>query len=263
MSLQRRLILSLALGVLSLAFISFALPLAAVKASGTVWDVANWGVEVNSAPPDTWWAASGDARAPWPIARAGHYTHWAHPLLDRIDMRRIIFTGSIESSTYFNQNTPPSWAATLSVDFREGFDQVISTATGWPFRAFRGDHWIRWSPPPAPAFPQITLDPNGMPVVTQAPMERSDSLWHVSDAPSGPWALPHAPMWAGLGGDLLAFGAFWFLVLSFSGLRRTLRRRRGLCTRCAYALKGLAPGSPCPECGQASAHSPSPEHSTT
>ena len=148
-------------------------------------------------------------------------------------------------------------------DFREGFDQVISTATGWPFRAFRGDHWIRWSPPPAPAFPQVTLDSSGTPVATQVPMERSDSLWHVSDTPSGPWALPYAPMWAGLAADLLAFGTFWLLVLSFSGLRRTLRRRRGLCTRCAYALKGLAPGSPCPECGQASAHSPSPDHSTT
>lgn len=256
MSLPRRLILGLALGVLTLAIVCFALPLAAVKASGTAWNVGNWAVDTKTVPPDAWWAAAGDSHGPWQIARAGLYERWAHPLLDRVDMRRIIFAGSVESQAFFNQNTPPPWAATLSVDFREGFDQVISTASGWPFRAFRGEHWIRWSPPPAPTFPHVTLDPNDKPALASEPLERRVSLWNVADTVSGPWAIPHAPMWAGLAGDLLAFAALWFLVMSFGGLRRMLRRRRGLCSRCAYDLKGLAPGAACPECGQAPARSP-------
>lgn len=256
MSLPRRLILSLALGVLTLALVCFALPLAVVKASGTPWDVGHWAVDANSTPPDTWWAASGDSRGPWPIARAGHYTRWAHPLVDRIDMRRIIFVGSLDSQAFFNQNTPPNWAGTISVDFREGFDQVISTATGWPFRAFRGEQWIRWSPAPIPALPQVTLGPNAIPVLVPEPMERTVSLWLVADTVSGSWAIPYAPIWRGLSSDLLIFAAFWFLVLSLASLRRALRRRRGLCNRCAYDLKGLPPGSPCPECGQAPTCSP-------
>ncbi|CAG0949762.1 hypothetical protein PHYC_00134 [Phycisphaerales bacterium] len=32
--------------------------------------------------------------------------------------------------------------------------------------------------------------------------------------------------------------------------RRHWGRRRGVCPACNYALTGLAPGSPCPECGK-------------
>lgn len=54
--------------------------------------------------------------------------------------------------------------------------------------------------------------------------------------------------------DTLFYAAVWFVPLfGIRSARRAIRRRRGLCTRCAYDLKGLAPGSPCPECGHASA----------
>lgn len=54
--------------------------------------------------------------------------------------------------------------------------------------------------------------------------------------------------------DSLFYAAAWSVPLFGIRMgRRTLRRRRGLCARCAYDLKGLTLGSPCPECGHASA----------
>lgn len=50
--------------------------------------------------------------------------------------------------------------------------------------------------------------------------------------------------------NTLFYAAAWFMcLLGISSTRRILRVRRGLCTRCAYDLNGLPPGSPCPECG--------------
>ncbi|NUQ53902.1 MAG: hypothetical protein HUU19_14545 [Phycisphaerales bacterium] len=59
--------------------------------------------------------------------------------------------------------------------------------------------------------------------------------------------------------NTLFYAAAWFTYLfGIRSIRRNLRTRRGLCTGCAYDLKGLPPGSPCPECGRRSAHAPSP-----
>jgi hypothetical protein len=60
----------------------------------------------------------------------------------------------------------------------------------------------------------------------------------------------HVPLWIALVALLIGLSAFgWHNI---SGWRRSERRRiraeRGLCTRCAYDLRGLA-GARCPECG--------------
>ncbi|NUQ52918.1 MAG: hypothetical protein HUU19_09505 [Phycisphaerales bacterium] len=85
--------------------------------------------------------------------------------------------------------------------------------------------------------------------------------------PPGPelafW-LPIGVLPLGFTLNTLFYAAAWCVpLIGIRAARRTLRRRRGLCTRCAYDLNGLAPGTPCPECGQAAAHSPSPDHLTT
>ncbi len=56
--------------------------------------------------------------------------------------------------------------------------------------------------------------------------------------------------------DFFVNVAFWAMVLSaiFGGaamLRGLCRIRRGRCARCNYDLRGLPPGAPCPECGNA------------
>lgn len=63
--------------------------------------------------------------------------------------------------------------------------------------------------------------------------------------------LPFRPAWGGFLTDSAVYATLWGLLLSFPAvLRRIIRRRRGLCPRCAYDLTGLPPGSPCPECGR-------------
>lgn len=44
---------------------------------------------------------------------------------------------------------------------------------------------------------------------------------------------------------------WWTLLFGCSRARAWNRRRRGLCGRCAYDLRGLEPGAVCPECGAA------------
>jgi hypothetical protein len=59
--------------------------------------------------------------------------------------------------------------------------------------------------------------------------------------------VPIRPIWWGLFANWLIFaGLVWGGVAAFSHLRRTRRKRRGLCEGCGYVMAGLAT---CPECG--------------
>lgn len=61
--------------------------------------------------------------------------------------------------------------------------------------------------------------------------------------------LPLRPIWPGfLVNSALAGILLWALWTLPGVLRRTIRRRRGLCLRCGYDLRGRA-DAPCPECG--------------
>jgi hypothetical protein len=62
--------------------------------------------------------------------------------------------------------------------------------------------------------------------------------------------LPSLPAWPGLLANTAIYAAPWYALFLIPTLRRARRRRRGLCPRCAYDLKGLTSSAPCPECGQ-------------
>jgi len=65
-----------------------------------------------------------------------------------------------------------------------------------------------------------------------------------------PLILPYRPIWSGFILNTLLMGLPLFLLAMIPGrVRRALRRRRGLCIRCAYDLRATPAGSPCSECG--------------
>ena len=61
--------------------------------------------------------------------------------------------------------------------------------------------------------------------------------------------LPYGPLWTGLAINTMFYGGvLWILWFGMSLLLTMIRRKRGLCIKCAYDLKGAA-HEVCPECG--------------
>ncbi len=257
--LRRCISLSLFAGIATTLLIAWVLPIAAFYADGTWWGGRGrfaWGLKSGIWPrdwsPDTWWA-DDDPRLG--AAKAGHYFLRPHPFVSVVDFRRIVFEGDLRSKPYYKQNVPPPWAAVISTDQREGFEQVITAATGWPMRCFRGEQWISWRTPPA-GEPIFTLDASGRltaaPASPTAPPEKLVRLRRFSHHAIDAGYVPYSPMWPGLIANTLIFSATWFLLLFVpGGFLRARRRAQNRCTQCGYARLGLQASAPCPECGQA------------
>lgn len=68
------------------------------------------------------------------------------------------------------------------------------------------------------------------------------------------YAVPLEPAWPAFAADTAIYTVLWVAALAgFAELRRRRRRALGKCPNCLYNLRGLPPGSPCPECGTARA----------
>lgn len=70
--------------------------------------------------------------------------------------------------------------------------------------------------------------------------------------------LPYLPIWRGIILNTILYAAVWYLVISGIGLvnqrlRRLIRMKPWLCTKCRYDLRGIS-SSKCPECGHARCH---------
>jgi hypothetical protein len=67
-----------------------------------------------------------------------------------------------------------------------------------------------------------------------------------------PRSLPFRPIWPGFLINTLVYAALlWLIFLAPFAARRMLRRRRGLCEKCAYPVGTWGGSSVCTECGAA------------
>jgi len=113
----------------------------------------------------------------------------------------------------------------------------VQDARGWPLLAL----WCSWRQSPS------TVTVGLGPVEGGIELPQRQGLRRDFDTVR---ALPCRPVPQGLAADSAILAIPWFVLLSLGPVLRAIRRRRGLCPNCAYNLRGLPPGSPCPECGR-------------
>ncbi|MDX2197556.1 MAG: hypothetical protein SF069_01135 [Phycisphaerae bacterium] len=118
---------------------------------------------------------------------------------------------------------------------------IQAVASGWPFRAAM---YLQWSTYPLPDDP--------------SPIPRRGLVhnWRISRLPFSDkfrkLDIPMQPLWRGLVFNIAIWSAASWCFFSATGLlKRSLRRRRGLCATCGYDLRGSSDGR-CPECGTVS-----------
>ncbi|MCA9285385.1 MAG: hypothetical protein KDA22_09235 [Phycisphaerales bacterium] len=196
--------------------------------------------------PDRFWADD---------ERGGHY-RVVHTLgFDLVDFSRIIFVGQVEDQLFYLQNPPPDWAAVLSIDLREGYDDVLTLASGWPWRALALEQWSRWSPPPVTGVLPVPFLDSALPAAT-APTGSNGpyayAMRHCLAVTIGGHSvsLPLRPIWSGLVSDTVLFAAIWFgAFAAVPFVRRRVRGWRGRCPVCGYSRTGRTDDARCPECG--------------
>ena len=142
--------------------------------------------------------------------------------------------GSMDEMTELFRSLPGPPGNPIVVEIR------MYEARGWPMRSLwclrsiyveDGTGVIKW------------FSPRGLIATPILP----DEYW-------GPRVLPLYPIWIGFIANMLFYSGFlWLLLPGRRALRREIRRKRGLCMKCAYDLQG-ADHKACPECG---AESPS------
>lgn len=116
--------------------------------------------------------------------------------------------------------------------------EVLVVHAGWPCRALSGASW--WYP--APRLVEIGDDPEAW-----SARHQRVTAFGISTARAPEGILPYGPRWGGLLANTAFFGvATLFILAGPRSLRSFVRRCRGRCRRCGYAL---GPEQGCPECG--------------
>ncbi|HVU64032.1 MAG TPA: hypothetical protein VHC70_08650 [Phycisphaerales bacterium] len=122
-----------------------------------------------------------------------------------------------------------------------GYGINVARAYGWPFLCLWEGETVDGSNAGLTKWPWNGFSYGGVKIGP------SPSLGHF---------LPALPLWSGLIGDTVVYGAvFLFLGLLIARIRRARLAHLNLCPNCRYDRAGIRPESPCPECGHGGAAS--------
>ncbi len=125
----------------------------------------------------------------------------------------------------------------LAPDGSGGGRSINHLAVGLPWRAMAMDEFIAIRPP------SVSTEYTGLSAVPRW-IPRADPRVRRD-------RLPIQPLWGGFAANTAVnLGVVGLLWYGLTSVRRLRRRRAGRCPACAYDLRGLPPGTPCPECGK-------------
>jgi hypothetical protein len=162
----------------------------------------------------------------------------------RFEYMRVSAVGlRFEESTVSGYSVPfPSPSSPFQISSDQAATRTLrSWRAGWPVRCFEGTATY--------TIPGYVEEPGAW-VIRIAPRLRPYwRKWWWWYRPQDDY-LPFQPMPVGLLVDTIIYAAAALLLARAPiSLRTYLRRRRGLCGRCAYDLRSLPHNTPCPECG--------------
>ncbi len=184
--------------------------------------------------------------APGTVGGAGGYggqdwVIWLHDGGSAVRIRALAVSGNIEEHKEIYPTNPsllPRWgplAAQVDQPWNDGPFVRIADAYGWPrlsmWCSFAWDveHW-----------PKALMDPPlcAIPIMSRPGVSYDRSLKALPLRPAGPDFAFNTLFYAVL---------LWLLIPGPFALRRLIRRRRGLCPKCAYPMGESAV---CTECGR-------------
>lgn len=143
-----------------------------------------------------------------------------------------------ERTNLFDEWTP-LWTWDVSPEF------MFEVRSGWPVAAMRSRRVTNWDDE---NFTHVTQC-DGLEIPASSLGERMRFTLEGNSLNSPYRPVPLVPVWPGFAVCNVfwagAIGAAWYVP---GMVRGAMRRRRGLCGRCGYELRGLAA---CPECGTA------------
>ena len=155
----------------------------------------------------------------------------------------------------FKQASPPLWSevgptpvASQQIETWWG-PPIVECARGWPCLALANRIDLQWNPTTRKY--SINKVGSGIPIETHHwPPQKPGRDWYTGPIPQRA-ILPYRPIWPGFAINTIFYAAIlWLLTLGPFTARRMIRRKRGLCLKCGYDLRGTSGGGGvCPECG--------------
>ena len=146
----------------------------------------------------------------------------------------------------------PTWITTPTPQFESlewATELIVIDCRGWPMLSFWADTASRyrlgnWPVGPMGPFVDVRSTTAFVDMPVQGGIKTSLPDWH-----SGmPVVLPLRPIWPGFAVNSIFYAAtLWLVFYVMLTLRRFIRRRRGLCPKCAYPVGESAV---CTECGK-------------